>query len=193
MSPSAVNPSAQRRAEFRLRVALGGALLLFVVGAIVFIQVRTDTGPAPTVASPQQAVQPDPEQTNVLGEKPGGKLVPAAQKVASTFAMSTLRREDLAGSWKLATAELRGPVTRTQWLAGELPIPPYPVRSLASTTFKVISSKPDRVLLQLLVLPPVGDKQVDPVRYDMTLEKTGGRWLVSYLTPYAPVAVQKDG
>jgi hypothetical protein len=107
--------------------------------------------------------------------------------------MSTLRRENLAGSWKLAAEELRGPVTRRQWLAGELPIPPYPVRSLASTRFKVISSGPDKVLLQLLVLPPVGDKQVEPIRYDMTLEKTGGSWLVSYLTPYAPVAVQKDG
>ncbi len=107
--------------------------------------------------------------------------------------MSTLRRENLAGSWKLATPELRGPVTRKQWLAGELPIPPYPVRSLASTRFKVISAKPDKVLLQLFVLPPVGNKQVEPIRYDMTLEKRGGRWLVSYLVPYAPLPVQKDG
>jgi len=27
----------------------------------------------------------------------------------------------------------------------------------------------------------------------MTLEKRGGRWLVSYLVPYAPLPVQKDG
>lgn len=188
-----MNPSAERRAELRLRVALGGAMLLFLAGVIVFVQVRTDTGPAPTAASPQQASQPDQEQTPVLGEKPGGALVPAARRVAASFAMSTLLREDLAASWKLATAELRGPVTRRQWLAGELPIPPYPVRSLASTTFKVISAKPDRVLLQLLVLPPVGNKDVDPIRYDMTLEKRAGHWLVGYLTPYAPVAVQKDG
>ena len=193
MSSQAVTSSAQRRAEIRLRVALGGALILFAVGIVAFVQMTTDTGPAPTAASPQQASQPDSQQDSALGLKAGGKLLPAAEKVAATFAMSTLRRENLAGSWNLATAGLRGPVTRRQWLAGELPIPPYPVRSLSSTTFKVVSSGPDRVLLQLLVLPPIGDKQVTPIRYDMTLEKTGGRWLVSYLVPYAPVAVQKDG
>jgi hypothetical protein len=192
MPSSAVSPSAERRAEVRLRLALGGAVVLFLIGAIVFIQARTDTGPAPTPASPQQALQPDVEQTNVLGGAQGGKLTPAARKVALAFAMSTLKRENLAGSWKLAAAELRGPVTRKQWLAGELPIPPYPVRSVASSTFKVVTATPDRVLLQLLVLPPVGNKQVVPIRYDMTLEKTGGHWLVTYLTPYAPVAVQKD-
>jgi hypothetical protein len=193
MASSAMSPSSERRAEVRMRLALGAAAALLVVGLVAFVQTRTDTGPAPTPASPVQKAQPDPVQTNVLGEARGGKLVPAARRVASTFAVSALRRENLADSWDLATTDLRGPVTRSQWLAGEMPIPPYPVRSLASTKFTVISAKPDRVLLQLLVLPPVGNKQFEPLRYDMTLEKHGGRWLVSYLVPYAPLPVQKDG
>jgi hypothetical protein len=176
-----------------MRIALVTAAALFVIGAVVFVQTHTDTGPAPTAASQEQVAQADPEQTSVLGETPGGTLTPAVRAVASAFAMSTLLRENLAESWKTATPELLGPTTRKQWLAGELPIPPYPVRSLASTKFEVISAKSDKVLLQLLLLPPIGEKKIEPIRYDMTLEKRGGRWLVSYLVPYAPLPVQKDG
>jgi hypothetical protein len=181
---------AQRRAEVRLRVGMVAAAILFVVGLVVFFQVRASrVMVAPTPASKAQLAQQDAAPSDVIG-KSGGTLVPAARRVAGAFMMSALRREQLATSWKLATADLRSTVTRKQWLAGLIPVAPFPVRSLASTGFKVSLAQPDKVLLQLLVLPPIGNKSVEPLRYDMTLEKHGGRWLVSNLIPYAPIPVQ---
>ncbi len=182
--------SAQRRAEVRLRVGMVAAAVFFVVGLVVFYQVRASrVMVAPTPASKEQLAQKDAAVPPVLG-KSGGKLVPAARKAAAAFVMSALRRENLLISWNLATADLKSTVTRKQWLSGLMPVAPFPVRSLASTGFKVSLAQPGKVLLQVLVLPPVGNKTVEPLRYDMTLEKHGGRWLVSSIVPYAPIPVQ---
>jgi hypothetical protein len=184
--------SSARRAEFRSHLALVAAAVIAAVGVIVFFQTRADDHlVAPTHASAAQLAQPDSEPSDVLG-KEGGVLVPEARKVASKFIMSALRRENLDVSWAIATDEMRGGVTRKQWLGGTMPIPPFPVRSLSSTTFRVVASHPDRVSLQVLVLPKVGNDDFEPLRYDMTLVKKDGQWRVSYLVPYAPVGMFSD-
>ena len=187
MSSSTIR-SAQRRTEIRVRILMIAAAGLFVVGLVVFFQAHADRT-APTPASKEQLAQPDQAPGDVLG-KAGGTLTPAARKVAGAFLMSALRRENLQVSWDLATPDLRSTVTHKQWLAGVMPVTPFPVRSLASTGFKVQMSNPSTVMIQVLVLPPIGDKTVEAIRYDMTLVRRGGRWLVSSIVPYAPVPVQ---
>ena len=185
--------TAQRRTEIRSRIALVVAAAIACIGVIAFFQTRADDDRvAPTPASAEQLAQPQQEPSSVLG-KEGGTLVPAARKAATAFVMSALRRENLAVSWDLATSDLRGGITRKQWLAGTMPVPPFPVRSLDSTRFRVTTSTHDRVLLEVLVLPPVGDTTFEPLRYDMVLVKESGRWRVSYIVPYAPVPVQAIG
>lgn len=155
--------------------------LLVAAGVVVYFQSRADTGPPPTVV-------PAKEAQGQLGAtaKPGGKLDPAARDVASTFIIATLGRENLAQAWDLATPEFRGGVTKEQWLSGELPIAPFPVRSLETTGFNVVASAPGKILLQVLLVPEVGSDYI-PTRYDVTLVQRGkGPWRVSYFLPYAP-------
>jgi hypothetical protein len=175
--------SAERRRQIRDRIALGVAALLLFAGVVAFLQSRTDSGPAPTHNAAPQARTPAP--TKQL--KPGGKLEPAVRTVAARFIETAVGRTELDVAWKLATPELRSGVTLAQWRAGSLPIPPFAVQDLETTGFDVVESSPNKVLLQVLLVPKPGTDYV-PTRYDMTIERTSAKapWKVSYCAPYAP-------
>jgi hypothetical protein len=180
--------SAERRRQIRDRVALGVAALLLVAGVVVFLQSRTDNGPAPTQSAAPQAQTPSQTQLN-----PGGKLEPAVRTVAARFIETAVGRTELDEAWKLATPELRSGVTLAQWRAGSLPVPPFPVRDLETTGFDVVESSPNKVLLQVLLVPKPGTDYV-PTRYDMTIERTSAKapWKVSYCSPYAPPGIYQE-
>ena len=173
----------ERRSKLLMRALMAASAALFCGGVIAFVQFRGDDQ---QTAAPAENVQPA-SQPDVL-PKTGGKLDAAARKVAGRFIVTALTRTHLAEVWELAAPELRNTVTRKQWLAGDMPFPPYPVRSLESTRFTVVTTAPDKILLQVLLLPKIGaDEVFEPLRYDMTLIKQSGRWVVSYMVPYAPL------
>ena len=179
-----VERSRERRKQMRDRIALGLALLALVIGGVVYLQSRTDEGAAPTRASevPPPAATPTEPQL-----QRGGKLEPAAHKVAIRFLETAVGRTELGVAWDLATPELRQGVSRKDWLAGNLPVPPFPVRDLQTTGFDVLESSPTKVLVQVLLVPKEGLGYV-PTRYDLTLERASkaAPWKVSYAVPYAP-------
>ena len=69
-------------------------------------------------------------------------------------------------------------------------MPPFPVKDLQTTGFDVVESGPNKVLLQVLLVPKAGTEYV-PTRYDMTIERASAKapWKVSYCNPYAPPGV----
>jgi hypothetical protein len=176
--------SAARRRQIRDRIALGVAALLLVAGLVAYLQSRTDEGPAPTAATKAQAQTPAASAEQL---EQGGKLEPGARKVAVRFLETAVGRTELDAAWNLSTPELRSGVTLKQWRAGALPVPPFPVQDLATTGFQVVASSPNKVLLQVLLVPKPGTDYV-PTRYDMTIERASltAPWKVSYCTPYAP-------
>ncbi len=176
--------SAARRHQVRDRVALGVALLLLAAGVVAFWQSRTNEGPAPTQAAPAQSQAPAAPKDDL---KKGGKLEPGARAVAIRFLETAVGRTELDAAWNLATPELRGGVTRAQWMRGELPVIPFPVKDLETSGFQVVESSPNKVLLQVLLVPEPGTDYT-PTRYDMTIERTtkAAPWKVSYTMPYAP-------
>lgn len=158
------------------------AVLLVIVGVVVYFQSRADD------ASTTAAVPAQNEQTpSAPAVTSGGKLDPAAKSVAVQFIRSALGRKDLETAWKLAAPDLRSAVTKKQWLSGELPFPPFPVRDLATTGFQVVGTSPTEVLLEVLLVPELNSGYV-PTRYEITLdrEQTKAPWRVSYFLPYAP-------
>ncbi len=179
--------SAARRRQVRDRVALGIAVLLLAAGVVAFWQSRTDEGPAPTQAAPAQVTTPAQPTDNL---KKGGKLDPGARAVAISFLETAVGRTQLDKAWNLATPEMRSGVTRAQWMRGELPVPPFPVHDLATSGFQVVESSPNKVLLQVLLVPESGTEYV-PTRYDMTIERPSkdAAWKVSYTAPYAPPGI----
>ncbi len=163
------------------------AALLLVAGVVAFLQSRTHEGPAPTPATKAQG-QTSAAPTEQL--KRGGTLQPGARNVAVRFLETAVGRTDLDAAWGLATAELRSGSTLKQWRTGALPIPPFPVRDLETTGFDVVESGPNKVLLQVLLVPKPGTDYV-PTRYDMTIERASktAPWKVSYCSPYAPPGI----
>jgi hypothetical protein len=158
------------------------AALLLVAGVVAYLQTRADHELAPTI-TPVQATQSKPEPT----VKPGGKLDPAAKNIAKLFIKSTLARENLAQAWDLATPDLRSAVTKKQWLNGELPIPPFPILNLETTGFDLVGTAPNKILLEILLVPKLNSGYV-PTRYFLSLVRKGktSPWRVSYFLPYAP-------
>jgi hypothetical protein len=171
-----------RRREIRERVMLGFAALLLAVGAFAYFQSRANEGSAPTTAPRRQD-----QVRQAPTVKPGGKLDPQAQGVARQFILTALARQNLGRAWDLAAPELRGAVTKKQWLSGELPMPPFPVSDLETTGFDVVGTAPGKILLQVLLVPKLNSGYT-PTRYDVTLVRRGkaGAWKVSYFLPYAP-------
>jgi hypothetical protein len=185
---SGAKRSAERRRQIRDRVALGVAALLLVAGVVAFLQSRMDSGPAPRQSAAPQVQTPPPTQL-----KPGGKLDPGARKVAARFIETAVGRTELDVAWKLATPELRSGVTLAQWRRGSLPVPPFPVQDLETTGYDVVEASPNKVLLQVLLVPKPGTDYV-PTRYDMTIERTSAKapWKVSYCNPYAPPGIYDE-
>jgi hypothetical protein len=176
--------SDERRKQVRDRIALGVAAGLLLIGVVVYLQSRTEEGPAPTRAAEQPGLQEAPAATPL---KKGGTLEPAARDVAERFIVTAVGRTRLDEAWELVTPEFRSGVTRAQWRRGELPVPPFPARDLETTGFDVLESSANKVLLQVLLVPKPGTAYV-PTRYDLTIERASASapWKVSYANPYAP-------
>jgi len=182
--------SVERRKQMRLRILLGACAALFAAGVIVFLQSRGNShGPAPTNATLQELRNQKSSGSNV---KSGGTMTAEQHAVAVRFITTALGRVHLAEAWNMATPELRSGVTRKQWLAGEMPIPPFPVDRLKASGYQVVASSPTKLLLQVFLVPKPGTQYV-ATRYDMTLVRRGGKWLVSYLVPYAPQGIFSTG
>ena len=175
--------SAKRR-QIRERVLLVAAAILVVAGIVAFVQSRTSEGTPPTTLTPAQKKASAQQQPAL---KPHGKLDPAARRTAITFIRTALAREDLAKAWNLATPDLRGGLTKKQWVQGNLPFPPFPVDNLETTGFNVAGVSPKEILLEVLLVPEPNSGYV-PTRYEITLERTSAKhpWRVSYFLPYAP-------
>lgn len=178
--------SESRKREIVVRIALGVAAALVVVGVIAFLQSRADPAPAPIASPIEEQISPE------VTAKPGGTLDPAARTVAIEFIRTTLSRTKLLRAWDLAAPEFRT-VTKAEWLKGELPITPFPVRDLETSGFKVVASAPGKVLLQVLLVP-TANSEYTPTRFDMTLVRKGatGPWKVTYFLPYAPPGIYAE-
>lgn len=182
--------SELRRKELAGRIALLISVVVLGAGVVIYLQSRADnTRTAPTTL-PQSAPAPAPALQPSATVTPGGTIAPAARHVAGRFLLTAVAREHLAEAWTLATPVLRTGVTRGQWLRGELPVPPFPVTDLATTGFDVVGTAPNKVILQVLLVPKPG-AGFDATRYQMTLIRSGSGapWRVDYCQPYAPPGV----
>ncbi len=108
-------------------------------------------------------------------------LDPQARAVAREFVATAVARKDLTAAWAIAAPQLRHGMTLAQWRTGTIPVQPYPV-ARAQATYAVQTSIHDAAVLRVTFTPaPASGTQ--PGDYLMSLEKDGGRWLVSGWTP----------
>jgi hypothetical protein len=122
-----------------------------------------------------------------LKAEPTVPLDTKARAVAGQFVVTAVTRQDLKTAWKLTHPELRVGYTYKQWLTGNIPVPFYAPKSIDAASFKVESSHPNEVVLDLLILPKKG--AVEPAQaFFVGLKPVGKgkakRWLVTSFIPH---------
>jgi hypothetical protein len=114
-------------------------------------------------------------------------LDPKARAVAGQFVVTAVTRQDPKKAWNLAHPELRSAVTKQEWLSGTLPVPFYAAQSIDAASFKVESSHPNEVVLDLLILPKKGAVE-GPQAFFVSLKAVGNgkakHWLVTSFIPH---------
>jgi hypothetical protein len=178
----------QKRRRERVAMSVAGLLLLAGVfaAAVVFLPNRNA---APETVSTLPAQVPKTEAAVPLPA--------AARTVAGRFVLTAVARKNLAAAYDHVGPNLRGGLTRKEWLTGDIPVIPYPIQSLRLAPFKIDYSHKSDALIELALLPRKGAGVKSQIFY-LTLKKIGPagkeHWVVDGWVPKGSTFVpQGDG
>jgi hypothetical protein len=157
---------------------------VLAVGVIVFIVARTtgNSGPAPKAAP---IVPPNNATASAADQK---ALTPAIREIATKFILTTatLNRPNAVESWAILDPDYPGKsdFTKASWAKGDIPVIPvsfpFTQKDIRLSVQKVY---PENVVLDVVVIPPKGDKsKVELFELGVHRHGTGSseRWLVDY-------------
>ena len=153
-----------------------GGLAVLPVGAALLIVFLGNTGHSnATPIVPGGQIDRSPKSVPLAGD---------VRRVAGLFINTAVARRNLARSWDLVTPELRGGMTKQEWLTGEIPVVPFP--EVGQARFKTDLSYDEYALLEVALLPKAND--VNPQLFFIELKKLRGSWLVNSWAPRSTVA-----
>ena len=172
MVPLPASPRTRRRLLY-----VAAALAILVALALAQALIGTSTGPVVTPArpgTPQIVATPRTVRASRAD-------LAAAAHTLSVFVPSAVIRRHLARSWPLATEHMKQDTSHAEWLAGKLPVVPYPAAQYRTSSYRNTYSYAGVLGYDVLVLPkdPSGPQQV----YSCELDDVRGRWLVDYCIP----------
>jgi hypothetical protein len=160
--------------------SIAGAAVLLIAGMIVFMPntghstaTPIDESKAPTLYHAPKTVRATPAQRA------------AAERTLSVFVRSAFIRRNLAASWPLATPHMKNGTTHSEWLAGDLPVVPYPADAFRSSGATIKYQYKGVLGYDVLVLPTqdkVGRDAGQQV-YACELHDVHGSWLVDFCYP----------
>jgi len=127
-----------------------GGLILIAGIATAIVELAPNRNPSPEVVS-----KTPPQKAAKLKAVP---LRKEATSVARQFLKTAVARDDLAAAWKIVGPNLKGGLTRQEWLSGNIPVIPYPIKSLATARFKIDASQENEALIEVALLPKTGSK-----------------------------------
>ena len=113
-----------RKSWYRSRGALvwGGVAVVALVGVVALFAFGPNKDAAPEVFND------DPVKVPVVQKK--APLPEEAKQVAIRFVQTAVARENLEEAWELVGPNLRGGLTRKEWISGDNPVVPYPIDQL---------------------------------------------------------------
>jgi hypothetical protein len=169
------SPKKQRR----LMIVSSG---VFLVGVIVFISVfflRGTSNAFTDTFSNQPAQLAHPE-----------KKVPITKPqiaLAREFIKTAVARKQLAKSWNIVDVDLRGRMTKKEWLTGNIPVIEYEAINADKAAFVVDYSYETTALLEVDLIPKAHTQTRPHLLFYLGLKrehgKKTGRWLVDYWQP----------
>ena len=121
-------------------------------------------------------------------------LTNEARRVAMRFIQTAVARENLEEAWTLVGPQLRGGLTKAQWVSGENPVVPYPIDKLDVAPYKVDASYTNSALIEVALLPRK-NSGVRAQIFFLELKKMGSgdkaRWVVDNWVPRASTVVPR--
>ena len=173
------------RVRHRLLILGGGAAaVLGIVAVFVFAPNRN---PTPQVFS-SLPVTRTPAPVKVPFSK-------AARHVALRFVQTAVARKNLDEAWDLVGPNLRGGLSRKEWLTGTNPVVPYPAADVSFAPYKIDYSYTDSALLEVALLAKKS-AHIRSQLFMLQLKKIGtgssAHWVVDNWVPRAvPVVPQQ--
>jgi hypothetical protein len=110
------------------------------------------------------------------------KLDPAVRQVAHTFIWTAVARRNLATAYALSGPEMRQGMSLKQFLTGNIPATPYPIRANTKVRYTVDYSYANSARLEAFVVTP-GLKVHSPHTFFIDLVKRRGTWFVNTWVP----------
>ena len=173
-------PRTRRRAAW---VLAGGSVCAAV---ILLLVLGSDTDPPKERFSDVPAVETKREIEAPLPHE--------ARRVAVRFIQTAVARENLEEAWTLVGPNLRGGLTRREWLTGNNPVVPFPIDKLEVAPYKVDESYETSALIEVALLPREGSGVRAQVFF-LGLKKVGSgsraRWVVDNWVPRASAVVPR--
>ena len=166
---------------------------MLALGVITFLQVLNspDKEAAPTTNRPAQfakepkTVPPAPEARRIVSQF----LNTAVDRDGS----EAIARRKLDAAWKIAGPNVRGGLSKKEWLTGNIPVVPYDVSSVERAPVRLDWSYANEASFAVMLLPKDGSPE-KPQTFFITVKKFGkganARWMVDYFAPYAPPVVR---
>jgi hypothetical protein len=177
-------PAVTHRQRRRLVWVLAGAAVCGGLGLVLVL--------APDKDAPKQRLSNQPAQVEApLVKVP---LADEARRVAVRFIQTAVARENLDEAWTLVGPNLRGGLSRKEWVTGANPVVPYPIDQLDVAPYKVDESYTTSALLEVALLPRKG-AGVRAQVFFLGLRKVGtgknARWVVDNWVPRAAAVVPR--
>ena len=167
---------------------------LFWLGAIAVVLLA---GGAVLLLGPNKNPPPEVFTDAPVTRETVQKKVPFSQEareVAGRFILTAVARKNLEEGWRLSGPNLRGGLSREEWLTGNNPVVPFPVDVLAYAPMKIDESYETSALIEVALLP----KKNSGVRsqlFFLALEKVGkgknAHWVVNNWVPRSSVVIPR--
>jgi hypothetical protein len=100
-----------------------------------------------------------------------------------TFVRDGVERRAPAKAYALASPMMRSGVSRREWLAGSLPVPPFRSKGTNFHRYSVMAVDGNKVYLSMILQPRNPKKGA--IAYNIRLTRRHGHWLVDWFTPSA--------
>jgi hypothetical protein len=161
-----------------------GAVVLVAIGALFAFGPNKDAAP--------EKFTNEPVDVPVVQKK--APLPDEARKVAIRFIQTAVARKNLEEAWELVGPNLRGGMTRKEWITGNNPVVPYPLEVLDVAPYKVDESFVDSALIEVALLPRKGATVKSQIFF-LGLKRVGtgknSRWLVDNWVPRGAAVIPR--
>ena len=162
--------------------------LILVAGVIAF-SLAYFRNTAETLDTP---IRPEAPAQGVVKDEGSVPLARPAREAIVLFIQTAVVRRNLAASWPITHPDLKQGISRTEWLAGNIPVVPYPATGVQGTPVKVEYSYADRALLRVALKPKRGSG-VKPQVFSIGVKRFRGSWLVDHWVPAGRPPVPTPG